>query len=772
MDEAYEYFNKLGKKDLIRSMLKRLATMYFEQGKFEQCIQTYRRLIAENPQAAEAPEYQHEIIQAYQKIGKKEETLAEIDRLLKTYGKNSAWARANASNQDAIKDAQTKIEKNLRTVAFNYHNAAKKLGTGRRAEETYELAYKAYRVYLDEFPESTHAYEVRYSFGELTYALKKYDEAWEQYTKVVEIDPKGKHSEFCAESAIFAAEEMIKREGGGKSTAKPKDKKADPIPLTEWEEKLLKSCALYGKHFKESKKVRNIIYKSAYLLYNKNQFAKAAEAFNVVIKMDPQAKEAEQAAHLILDSFLIREEWANLKTNSKLYYDQEGLGSSKFKKEVYEIYQRASFKKIEVDFEANKDYVATAGALFAWYEEFQTTAEMEILAQALNNAAVYYHEAEKPMESTRIRLLLVEDERFGPKTKYYKDHISALGYGFELVADFDRSAHYYETFFDVEMEARKKDKKYEPTNDEQVADAIYSAAVFRNAQGRWENAIDNYQKFLRTFPGDSRVDDVRLTIGRIYEDHEDWTKAAQTFSDFYKKAGEDTGLEFVYFARLHHAKALENLNKLRDRNKIYEETVAMYKKYQEGGGAVGAHTEYAAEMMFVLAEPEFDEYMAKKIDVSGARGSSRKAKDKALTDNLKAKAKAVQEIEGTYLEIINTGAGEWGLASLVKLGKCYENMGETLQNSYIPDYLTEDQKEIYRMNLEDKVYPQIEKAKEAYAAALGKSFELSLYNDNTAFATRRLGELRPEDFPGLEEELLVPRYTATAARSFDFETEL
>jgi tetratricopeptide (TPR) repeat protein len=67
MDEAYGYFTKLGKKDLIRKMLTRLASTYFEQGKFEQCIQTYRRLIAEDPQSSKAPDYQNEIIQAYQK---------------------------------------------------------------------------------------------------------------------------------------------------------------------------------------------------------------------------------------------------------------------------------------------------------------------------------------------------------------------------------------------------------------------------------------------------------------------------------------------------------------------------------------------------------------------------------------------------------------------------------------------------------------------------------------------------------------------------------
>ncbi len=129
-------------------------------------------------------------------------------------------------------------------------------------------------------------------------------------------------------------------------------------------------------------------------------------------------------------------------------------------------------------------------------------------------------------------------------------------------------------------------------------------------------------------------------------------------------------------------------------------------------------------------------------------------------------------MEQTYASIINTGAGEWGVAALVRVGQAYENMAATLQNSYIPAYLSQDQVEFYKMALEDKIYPQQEKAVESYKLALEKSFELSLYNDNTAYATRRLGELRPDDFPGLEEGLLEPGYVTTRSFSADFETEL
>jgi len=280
MDEAYTYFNKLGKKELIRAMLKRLATTYFEQGKFEQCIQTYRRLIAEDPQSSNAPEYQNEIILAYQKIGRKRETLAEIDRLLKTYGKNSAWARANSADQDSVKDANDYVEKNLRTVAINFHNDAKKLGTGRGARESYALAYRAYTVYLREFPTSKYSYDIRYAFGELLYKVKKFDEAYSQYMTVVSIDEKGKHSKFCAESAIFAADEMTKKEKKEGRGAPKATSKTQQVPFTEWEKNLLAACDQFSRIFKDDKKTRNIIYKSAYLLYNKYQFENAAEQFH------------------------------------------------------------------------------------------------------------------------------------------------------------------------------------------------------------------------------------------------------------------------------------------------------------------------------------------------------------------------------------------------------------------------------------------------------------------------------------------------------------
>ena len=763
MDEAYEYFNKLGKKELIRDMLKRLAGTYFEQGKFESAIQTYRRLIAEDPSGSGAPDFQNEIIQAYTKMGKKEDTLAEIDRLLKNYGKQSSWARTNAANQEAVKSAEEFIEKNLRTVAINYHNEAKKLKTGSQAAKTYELAEQAYVVYLQEFPESKYSYEVRYSFSELLYTVKKFDQAYDQYMKVVSIDPKGQHSRFCAESAIFAAEEVIKREakaGGGGAGPDP-GKKTDALPLSAWETKQLAALDQYRKLFPEDAKTRNIIYKSAYLLYNKNQFKEASERFNIVIKMDPKSREAEQAANLILDSFALVEDWDSLKSNSKLYFDQQGLGSDSFKKEVYGIYENASLKTIEVGFKKNQDKAKGAADYWAFYQEFPSSQNADL---ALNNASVYYSELGRVTESMKVRLELIN--KF-PKSKFYKDQVASLGFDYESIANFPEAANWYEKLFALD--------KTHPG----AADALFSAALFRNSLGQWEQAIKNYQQYMSAYPDKPNINGLKLEIGRIYEEHQKWSEASNVYLAFFTPPKAVRGqpapvmgsLDELMFARLHYGLLMDKLGQGAKVGQHWKDTLVFFDTQKKAGATFENSVEYVAQIMYILAEPQFQAYMAMKISGPGDKKLNQKQTDKLLTDQLVSKVKAMGEVEKTYSAIIGTGAGEWGLAALARLGSAYENLSESLKGSWIPTYLTADQKELYTMALEDKAYPQLQKAAEAYAKALEKSYELNLYNENTANATRRLGALNPDDFPELYEKIPQPRYASPSTFTGTFETE-
>ena len=94
------------------------------------------------------------------------------------------------------------------------------------------------------------------------------------------------------------------------------------------------------------------------------------------------------------------------------------------------------------------------------------------------------------------------------------------------------------------------------------------------------------------------------------------------------------------------------------------------------------------------------------VKISGPKSgsTSQRTIDKALKSQLKAKQEGLKTTVEKYTEVVTMNGGEWKLAAVVEIGKAYDNYAETIINSYIPVYLSEDQAEMYKMNLEDRSY--------------------------------------------------------------------
>jgi len=756
MEEAYRYFTGLGKKDLISDMLKRLAGTYIEQGKFELAINTYKRLISEAPNGANAPEYQNEIIKALQKMGKKADTLAAIEELRKTYGKGSLWARENAANQEAVKSAGDYLEKNLRTVANDYHAEARKLKTGEGARQAYDYARKAYENYLEYAVGNPASYDVRHDYAELLYTVKDYGAAYEQYMEVVKLQPKGKHSRFCARSAIFAAEEVIKKqskEAGGGSPDPGKGNAA--VELNDWEKKQLAAMDQFRSLFPDDKDTRGVLYKSAYLLFSKNQFKEASDRFRIVIGMDPASDDAERAANLILSSFEAVEDWTNLKDVSKAFRDQKGLGNAKFKTEIGTIYEKASLKLIEVNLAKDKDEAKAATGYVEFYKEFPTSESADF---ALNNATVYLRKLGRVAETITWRKEIYT--KF-PKSKFFKEQVAQLGFDYESIADFAQAAEWYERLFSLDTQYKAADA------------AIYRAAEFRKALGQWEQSIKDYELYIKTYPDKPDLTGLQFQIAKTLEDQGRSSEASKFYNGFFTKPPATASMDEVIFARLRYGLLLDKLGQGSKVAQHWKETNQVYEKAKGAGTQMSAVAPTAiAQIRFMLAESEYQRFMAMKIDGPGdKKGVRQKDIDVMMKTQLANKLKAIGALEKTYTAVVSEGAGEWGLAALVRLGGAYENMSATLKASYIPNYLTPDQKELYVMALEDKAYPAVEKAANFYGLALQKAYEFNLYNDNTGTATRRLGVIRPDDFPGLFEDVPKPRFAAPSVTTAPFVTE-
>jgi len=755
MDGAIQYFTQLGKTDLIRSMLKRLASTYLEQGKFEQTIQTYRRLIARDPNAKDTPDYQDEIIKAYLKMGKKQQAVEEIEKLRRTYGAGSNWARQNAANADAIRTAQDSIERNLREVAQNFFEQARKLRGGRSANEAYALAKHAYKVYIGDFPDSKHSYEMRYQLGELLYKIKEFDTAYEQYMMVVSIDPNGKRSKFCAEAAIYASDEMIKKVG---KTKVPKGSNT-PVELNQWEKNLLTSLDQFAKLYPNDKKTKKSIYRSAYLLYEHNQFKEASQRFRTVIRMDPKSGEAEKAAHLILDSLGIVEDWTTLAEVAKDFLSQENLGSRRFKTEMAEVYENSRFKLVQVNYEQKEDWKGAAEGFWGFYQEFPESKNAD---KAINNAALYFYKVGARAEAITARRVIVDKFK---KSAFYKDQLALLAYALEMQANFEEASELYETLY-------KEDAKHE-----KAAQALYSAAIFRNALGDPEQSIKNYKAFIRSYPDSTEPPSVLLPldIASIYESQGKWNDAARVFKEFYlsKKTDGITPDQLMY-ARLQFGKALIEMNQGNQALTHYKKSVDWYNGQAKKGAEFTAGAVYAAEMMFKLADVELQKYLA--LELSGPTGRvNRKRENQILRKQLDAKKESLTKIVDTYKKVIETAAGvggEWAVASITQIARIYDNMGDTFLNSHTPTFLENDQqRRFYRSGMQNSASPYQEQALTEYNAALTTAYKINLYNEHTRFAAQRRSEILPLDYPVLLEKLVDPEYTSSATTTTSFVTD-
>jgi tetratricopeptide (TPR) repeat protein len=328
LEEGTRYFMEASRQDLVVELQLRLAEGYRDQGKFEQATGIYRRLIVVDPNSPRAPEYQNEIIKALMKLGNLQGVVDSVFKLVETYRPGTAWYTANTP--EARQQAMTAMEEGLRALAINLHMEARKLRTGPEAAARRELAEKVYRLYFELFADSSNAYEMRYAFAELLYSSKKYSEAYEHYMQVVAMNPQGAHSKFCAESAIFAAEQVVKNEAGDNAKISPDEERA----LLAWKQ----FVALYP----DDEKTQRVLYKLGYFYYEYQQLEEMAEWLMQAITANPQSKEAVQAARMILAAYTKAGDWKTVRKYAKTFYRMDGLGDEAFKAEMKRIFRSRS----------------------------------------------------------------------------------------------------------------------------------------------------------------------------------------------------------------------------------------------------------------------------------------------------------------------------------------------------------------------------------------------------------------------------------------------
>lgn len=743
IESAVSYLKEKGGAKAL-DYVNKLAATYFETGKYDQAINVYRRLQTEQPNHVRAPAWQQKILLAYDKLNKRDKVVSEMKRLVEAYGPKSEWARANAEQKGALGEATELAESAMRELVQDYHQEATKT----KSVATYKLARDIYAQYLETFPDSESAYNLRFYHAEILYALEEWEPAGQQYAKVVALDKGGAYAQRSAYNRILALEKLVNIAKGTaqkralESTARIDEKKAkgtveqkrqvkaekitketaeEAIP--EVEQQLVAACETYLEVSPKAKDEQVIRYKAAFVFYDHKHYVEAAKRFGEIILKWPADPFSQKAAELSMNILEVKEEWEPLSELAQKFLQDKRIAppGGEFARKLAKVSEGARFKYVMDIYENKKD---TQRAAKEFREFVKTYPKSENAHIALNNGILIAEQAEQ------LDLVIASAEQLlkeYPKTEdaIVKPAMRSLALAYERAARYPEAVAAYLAYAD----------KY--PSDERAPDLLFNAALWKEGLGDDPGALVLWQRYLKAYASRPDAAKIAFNVGLILQRQREWKKVADHWYAYQRDYARSAAPGQLLLARYNEGLALKEL-KADDKNVplIMAEVARRFVGLPQAE-KLPPVVDAGGHARFLLVEPYFEEYLKLHFNYTSQRD---------LVYVLKIKTARTEKLKAAYTEVIKFGSPTWSAAALCRLGEAYQNFNRGLLEAPMPRGLTPDQEDLYRTTLENQALPLEDKAVEALETAIAKSRDLGVYSDWTTRAQEKLKMYRPDAY--------------------------
>ena len=353
--------------------------------------------------------------------------------------------------------------------------------------------------------------------------------------------------------------------------------------------------------------------------------------------------------------------------------------------------------------------------------------------KALNNAGAMMEKAKKPDEAVAAYKELADKY---PSAGEAPDALFTAARIEEGIAYYDKAAALYEQLA----------QKY-PQNPH-AADALRSAGVLRQSLGQHDRAIKHYGEYARRYKDRSDAKDVAFQASVVREEQKDWRGAAASFAAYSRGYPGD--------ARTVEALAREADAHLKAGNdgaakEAAAKALAAYKgearhgKQRESTGEEASY--YAAQARYIQGELVHRDY--ERLKIAG--------RPKQLAKVLEEKAKRLEEAKAIYLDVVTYRSPEWATAALLRIGQGYEAFAKAMRSAPVPKDLKEDEKQMYRDELEKVIVVIEDKAIDAYKSGYTKALTIGVYNHHTQAIRQALSRLAENEYPKEAEVRLSTR---------------
>ncbi len=494
-DKAWDYFRRVG-DDMAPKMFEALAELYWEQGMFKESTYVYRQVIALNKESPRVCEWQNKVVRNTLSSGAKREQLQELGRLGLAYG--HVFKMQNAK-KDLLTECKNVFHDTSNELTRIWHSEAQKT----KNPDTYALTRYMYKLYLEHFPNEKGAVDMRFYYGEILWMTENWREAAEQYTKVVEMDPRGKYLQEAAKAAVLAWQNALNVDDGGQGPDKDKLNAKDlkPKPIPDYQKKMIAAFDVYLKYVPSAPELAKIKYKKARIYYDYNHFDDAVKLFQQIVDKHPGDELGVISANLLLDSLNImgrtQEVVATVDRFSRM---PELMKDAEFQKQMTLL--RIDSLDVEgrrFDEEGNFKECAISKLAAA-----ESAPDHPKHAERLWDAAVCFQNANLIGRAIQARDDLI---KMHPKDPLAQKALYRSAAGYHQIATYTRAAELYEQFA----------TKF--PGEKQAPIALGNAYQFRLGLGEWDKAVEDANAYVK-FYGDRRPEqaaDVFYQVAEVYE---------------------------------------------------------------------------------------------------------------------------------------------------------------------------------------------------------------------------------------------------------------
>ena len=801
------------------TMLGILADLYMAEGKSDKAIYTYREMMKQQPRNKDVCLWQYNIAHAMLSLkgSSNDDKIKEIENLVHLYGALKGKSVLPQAEAEECHDNASAMSGEL---ARAYHSEAVKT----KNPESLRYAEHLYKVYLETFTDASDWAETQYYYAELLWSradaeanprlkTEEWKEAADEFTQVVKtgkVNPKlMKESAYAAVLGWKNALDIdptIKAEVAAENP-KDYDKKPDPKPIPEAQQKMMAAFDVYIKYIHDPKDedLIRMKFSKANIYRRYNHFDEAIPIFKDILEHHRDSEAAEYSANLLLDTYNRLQRYDDLiKLVNQLLADQKFLDGKDDLKQRLVVLQKQSKRKaveaIEADAEKSKDfqkYVDCGQGYLDIYNQDPTAADNDVV---LYNAGVCFQKGKSIGSSIRMFSLL---QQYYPKSNLAKRALAALGKSFGDVAFYDRAADKLEEYA----------KKYAGEKD--AYDAMSDAVFYRKGMGEDQKAIDDTKYFIKTFGHKKQADaaNADFALTSIYEKNNDNDGVIKHLRDYLHDFGEKGGADRVVIAHTkigmilwtescpvkpvdgacvkitrqrataaRHSKRRKGADiptqcgpdskiKLtvikrdeRKKREAMQEFQAAAHEFERKAGKTGGDEAgakyYYAQAKFAVADDEYEKFLNIQFPTNLNFDPNHKAiaekSKKRFNDWLANKKKESLKAATLYSKILDIKDAANSIAAAARLAQINQEFSDELFTAEIPPQVrtgpyAEDAVDAYCDALTTAADPLTQRSIDLYKTCLGKSTDLGWFSSWSKLCERELGQIKPEEFPTASE---------------------